>query len=506
LVGHNLVFDLQFLARLGFEPSGKLHDTMLLSRIVYAGEGHQFKHTLAACVERELGEALDKTEQRSDWSAALTPDQLTYAARDVLVLPRLLEALNRKVAEAKLEQTAQIEARCLPAVVWMSARGVAVDRHAWRALVETAEQEAIRLKQEMADLAPITPGEMFAVWNWDSPADMKRLFEAVKVKVEDTADETLAGIDHPIAGLLRKYRERTKRLGTYGVNWLKHVASDGRVYASWKQTGSEAGRMSCADPNMQQLPREKAYRRCVVAPPGRMLVKADYSQIELRIAAKVSGDKALLAAYRDGIDVHRQTAQRVLGKEDVTKDDRQLAKALNFGLVYGMSARGFRLHARGEYGLDLTEEQAESYRNAFFRTYKGLADWHTRVKRLKAAETRTLAGRRRLTPSAPADKTAQDRRRFDSAMDRQRLNTPVQGTGADGLKVALALLWERRGDVPGAFPVLAVHDEIVVECDRDQVERVAAWLKTAMVEAMAPLVEPVRVEVEVQVGCTYGGD
>jgi DNA polymerase-1 len=507
LIGHNLIFDLGFLDRLGFEPSGKIHDTLILSRILYAGEGPQFKHTLAACAPRELGETLDKTEQRSDWSGALTDSQLAYAARDVLVLPRLRDALAKKIAEADLERTAGIEARCLPAVAWMAAHGVAVDRQAWLVLVEQAEQEAAWLKQEMAGLAPVRPNEFFASWNFDSPADLLVLFrDALDFAVKDTSDETLAGLDHPLAGLLRKYREATKRTGTYGRQWLKHIAQDGRVYASWNQTGSEAGRMSCSAPNMQQLPRDRAYRRCIVAPPGRLLIKADYSQIELRIAARVSGDPALLEAYRQGIDVHRQTAQQVLGKEDVTKDDRQLAKALNFGLLYGMGASGFRKHARSEYGLDLTDEQATAYRAAFFRTYRGLAAWHRQVKARKGNETRTLAGRRRLIPSARADKTEKERRRFEAAMDRQRLNTPVQGTGADGLKLALALLWERRDQCPGAFPVLAVHDEIVVEADAAQADAAANWLKQAMMDAMAPLIDPVLVEVEVTVAGTWAGD
>jgi DNA polymerase-1 len=369
---------------------------------------------------------------------------------------------------------------------------VAVDWQAWLCLVEKAEVEAARLKKEMTDLAPTTPGDLFACWNWDSPADVKRLFAALGIEVADTSDETLAGIDRPIAALLRSYREATKRTGTYGRDWLRHVAANGRVYASWKQTGSEAGRMSCSEPNMQQLPRDRAYRRCVAAPPGRVLVKADYSQIELRLAAKVSGDGAMLAAYRQGIDLHRQTAQKVLGKQDVTKDDRQLAKALNFGLLYGMGVARLRQYACTNYGVDLDDEEAKRYRAAFFSAYPGLARWHRQIGQTKdrAIETRTLASRRRLGVSRYTEK----------------LNTPVQGTGADGLKLALALLWERRHQMPGAFPVLAVHDEIVVECDADQADAAAAWLKQAMLDAMAPLIDPVPVEVEVQVGCNWAGD
>jgi DNA polymerase-1 len=328
-------------------------------------------------------------------------------------------------------------------------------------------------------------------WNWDSPEQVKQALEAVDCKVEATDDDTLAKIDSPLAALLRQYRDSRKRCTTYGKDWLQHVASNGRVYANWRQIGAASGRMSCSKPNLQQLPRGH-YRRCFQAPPGRVLVKADYSQIELRIAAKVSGDKNMLAAYQAGEDLHTLTALHVLGVQDVTKDQRQLAKALNFGLLYGMGARGFQSYAKSSYGVVLTEPQAQSYRDAFFNAYPGLRAWHSKVKHAHTRETRTLAGRRRRLK--PED------------YDTLRLNTPVQGTGADGLKGALALLWERRDQASGAFPVLVVHDEIVVECDQGQAEVVAVWLKAAMVEAMVPLIDPVPVEVEVKAARTWGGD
>ena len=310
--------------------------------------------------------------------------------------------------------------------------------------------------------------------------------------VDSTDDDALAAINHPLAQLLRQYREAKKKVTTYGQDWLKHVAPDGRVYPSWKQLGaSSSGRMSCREPNMQQLPRGP-YRQCVVAPPGRVLVKADYSQIELRAAAKITGDKALLEAYQRGEDLHTLTARKVLGVTEVTKQHRQLAKALNFGLLYGMGAARFRDYAQSQYGLTLTEDEAQRYRDAFFDAYPGLRAWHQRVGRTgkKPVDTRTLAGRRRLQVV-----------RFT-----EKLNTPVQGTGADGLKQALALLSERRDQCPGAFPVLVVHDEIVIECDEGQADAAAAWLKSAMIDGMAPLLDPVPVEVEVKVARSWGGD
>jgi DNA polymerase I-like protein with 3'-5' exonuclease and polymerase domains len=488
LVFHNGAFDLSFLTRVGFVP-GVVHDTMLRSQLLAAGTNE--RHTLATCVQRELRRSLDKTEQRSDWSGALTAAQLAYAALDVEVLLPLYRAQQAKLAEVGLAAVARIEERCLPTLVWMARHGVALNRERWQALARAAAEEADRLRPELDRAAPPKPGELFdASWNWDSPGQAMQALTLAGCALEDTADENLAAADHPLAQLLRRYRLARKRATTYGGDWLAHVAPDGRVYPSWRQLGAASGRMSCSSPNMQQLPRGE-YRGCVVAPSRRVLVKADYSQIELRIAAKVSGDRALLEAYQRGEDLHTRTARSVLGIEDVTKQDRQLAKALNFGLLYGMGARGFRAYAKGNYGLDLTEEEAGRYRQAFFNAYPGLAAWHRRVRSRRTTETRTLAGRRRLLN--------------DKTPDTHRLNTPVQGTGADGLKQALALLWERHDQCPGAFPVLAVHDEIVVECDAGRAEVVSAWLRQAMLDGMAPLVEPVPVEVEVKVSANWGG-
>lgn len=489
LVIHNGAFDLAFLARMGFTP-GTVHDTMLLAQLLTAGTGESCK--LAACTERYLARPLDKAEQTSDWSGDLSEEQLAYAATDASVLVPLYRVLIEKIEAAGLQPVAEIECRCLPAVVWMAGRGVALDADAWQHQARAAAEDADRLRTQLQEAAPDRPGALFSDgWNWDSPAQVKEALGLAGCKVDRTADDALAAIDHPLTALIRQYRDAHKRQTTYGSGWLKHVASDGRVYPSWRQLGAESGRMSCSAPNMQQLPRGE-YRRCVRAPAGRVLVKADYSQIELRIAAKVSGDAALLEAYRRGEDLHTRTARSVLNVENVTKQDRQLAKALNFGLLYGMGARGFRQYAKGQYGLDLSEREAGRYRDAFFRSYPGLAAWHRHIRSRHTKETRTLPGRRRLLN--------------DKTPDTQRLNTPVQGTGADGLKLALALLWERREQAPGAFPVLAVHDEIVVEADADKADAVKEWLVRAMMDAMVPMLEPVPVEVEAKVVPTWGGE
>ena len=485
LIGHNLAFDLGFLSRLGFRP-GPVRDTMLLSQILHASARSKgvayVRHGLKDCVERELGAVLDKELQASNWAGTLSAEQLAYAATDVTVLPRLHDVLTAKLTETGLARTADIECAALPCIAWMAQSGVPFDRDRWQALADAAKADVIRIRAELDAAGPERQNGLFAGdWNWDSPEQVKQVFELIGFKVESTDDDILAGIDHPVANLLRNSRDARKRETTYGEEWAsKHVADDGRIYPHWTQIGANSGRMACSSPNMQNLPRG-THRRCFAAPPGRVLVKADYSQIELRIAAKITGDKALLTAYQRGDDLHTLTAKSVLGVTDVTKAHRQLAKAVNFGLLYGMGAKVFRIYAKSNYGVDLTEENAGNYRDAFFRTYPGLRKWH-RSMGDKPVDTRTLVGRRVLRVD-----------RFS-----EKLNLPVQGTGADGLKLALALLWKRRGECPSAVPLLAVHDEIVLEVSEADAAHAAAWLKRCMVDAVAPLLDPVPVEVEVK--------
>jgi DNA polymerase-1 len=491
---HNAGFDLAFLARLGFTPAGAVHCTMLQARLLAAG-GPDFHHcSLKDCAGRELGLDLNKRFQQEDWSGDLTPEMMAYAAQDAQLHRRLYEVQLPKTKEARLGDTLRVEERALPAFVWVARSGVAFDRAAWDSLTEEADQAAQELAARLDAAAPPRPGFLAkeGAWEWDSPQQVMAAFEAAGVPLDCTEDETLATVDHPMAGLLRDYRAARKRVSTYGIDWGKHAAGDGRVYAAWNQLGSVAGRTSCSAPNLQQVPRDPRYRRCFVAPPGRLLVKAGYSQLQLRIAAKVADDRAMLDAYARGEDLHTRTARQITGKADVTKADRQLAKAVNFGLLFGLGAKGLRGYARSNYGLDLTEAEAAQYRRAFFAAYPGLGRWHRRAGASRAKECRTLAGRRRLLDA--------------QTPYTHRLNSPVQGTEADGAKLAMALLWERRDQCPGAFPVLFCHDEIVVETDAAQADAAAAWLKQAMLDGMAPLLDPVPVEVEVRIARTWGGD
>jgi DNA polymerase I len=407
------------------------------------------------------------------------------------------KVLKAKIEEAGLTYVAEIEHRALPAVVWMSSAGVPVDADGWREHARKTEAEAARLENELKVLAPEHPDGK--AWNFGSPQQVRKAANLLGVDLPDTKDETLAFYAEKLEFIaaLRNYRKVSKLANTYGAAWLENgYHKDGRIYASWRQLRAATGRMACDHPNLHNIPRSGFLRNYVRAPEGRVFVVADYSQIELRIAAKVSGDKEMLSAFAEGRDLHTLTAQSLTGTEEVSGDDRKLAKAVNFGLLYGMGAKGLRAYALRSYGVEMSMAEAALYRRRFFETYPGLKRWHERERRawLRGdTETRTLTGRRRM----------------DIERLTNRLNAPVQGTGADGLKLALTLLWERRGECPSAVPVLVCHDEAVVECDAEQAAGAKAWLEKAMIGGMDAVMNSagkarVPVEVEARIARSWG--
>jgi DNA polymerase-1 len=220
-----------------------------------------------------------------------------------------------------------------------------------------------------------------------------------------------------------------------------------------------------------------------------MLVKADFSHIELHVAARLANHDKLLERLDANHDVHRQTAAEVLnvGVDDVTSDQRQLGKTLNFGLLNGISAEAFLAYAESTGGLTLSREDAARYRSEWLSAHKPIADWQRRVGK-QGGEIYTHFGRRRL----PATKKT------------QRINFPIQAGTADGFKSALARLWEDRDRFPSAYPVLAIHDEFVVECDEEETDEVSAWLKRTMIDGMEAGTG-VRPHVEVTGGRTWAG-
>jgi DNA polymerase-1 len=503
LVFHNAKFDIKMLRAAGLPwPTAPLFDTMLAAQLLGASAerppaGH---YTLEAVGKRHLDLALDKTLQKSDWRGALTPAQICYAARDADVTLQLTPVLQQALADAGLERVAAVEFACVLALAWLEMAGAPIDAQRWRDRAMLAEHQAQALEAELHALLHQSRNGCSQLFpegiNWRSTPQVLKLLQHRGHAVPNTASETLGALvdADPVIRALLQWRESDKRARTYGLAWLKkHVHPvTGRVHADYHQLGSVAGRMSCTAPNFQNLPRSAGYRGSIAAAPGSCVVKTDYSQIELRIAALLAQDAAMLQAYHAGEDLHIATAARILGvaPAQVTKKHRPLAKSVNFGLIYGMGAKTLQQKAWKDYGVIMALDEAEHYRQRFFEAYPDLRRWQRTTGDSPAPDSRTLLGRRRSGVT-----------RFT-----ERLNTPVQGSGADGFKLALATLFAHRHEVPDARLIAVIHDEIVAECPMEAAEATAQWLQRHMTAAMSEVVDhAVPVVVETSVGQDWAG-
>jgi DNA polymerase-1 len=262
------------------------------------------------------------------------------------------------------------------------------------------------------------------------------------------------------------YRTQQRRASSYADRLVAAVHPvTGRLHPRLLQLGASAsGRMSCSQqPNVQGLPRDKRYRGCIRPADNRhVIVKADYASIELRIAAQLSRDQRLIEAFQRGDDVLALTAQLVLGAgTEVTSAQRQYAKALAYGSIYGAGPETLRRSALKGYQVVLDVAKARGLQEKFFATYPGLKRWQRSHGSPGIEHSRTLAGRRRLNVWSYS----------------QKLNSPVQGSGADGLRNSLGLLWQHRDEAPASAKiVLIVHDEVTLECHRDDAPAAADWL------------------------------
>jgi DNA polymerase-1 len=493
LVGHNIAFDLRFAWSVGLTvPHGRnLFDTMVAGQLLDAGIFPQKSHSLQAMAAEYMRLDISKEQRLTDWSGTLTKDQLIYAAQDAAVLLPLHQILTKKLHEAQLERVMRLEMRCLPGMVWLTMSGMPIDPDAWTQLAMKYKEEVDKLEYALADLTNTHDLFGWSQVNWRSPDQVLQMFRRRGVRIEDTKDETLSALasrGDELAEMLLTYREKVKRRDTYGMTWLeKHVSPDNRVYADYRQLEAVTGRMSCANPNLQNIPRDPVYRACFRPVDGRSFTIGDYSQIELRICVEITQDPAGMQAYCvDKTDLHMTTAQLILGS--TTKEARQVAKSLNFGLIFGSGAETLQAYALKTFGVNLSLEEATKLRNEWRRTYAGIVRWQRSIKEGVEA-VRTLSGRRRLG--------------VDSYT--MKLNTPVQGTGVDGLKAAIALAYERRNQIPSsAMLVGVIHDEMVFECDDKDAEELAYWQQKQMEEGMQSFLKVVPVEAEAKVAATWG--
>ncbi|XKE45866.1 DNA polymerase I [Halomonas organivorans] len=503
-LGQNLKYDISVLARHGIEVAGPLQDTMLES---YVLDSTATRHDMDSLALKYLGEKTVSFEDIAGKGAKqLTFNQValeqaaSYACEDVDVTLRLHHELRPRVeAEGRLASVLdELELPLIRVLSRMERGGVALD-------VERLHAQSRELGQRIGELEAQAHELAGREFNLGSPKQLGQiLFEEQKIPVikktpkgaPSTAEAVLEelALDYPLPKVIMEHRGLSKLRSTYTDKLPKLVnKATGRLHTSYHQAVTATGRLSSSDPNLQNIPirteEGRRIRQAFVARPGYRIVAADYSQIELRIMAHLSGDKGLLDAFAADRDIHAATAAEVFGValDKVSGEQRRSAKAINFGLIYGMSAWGLSRQ------LHLERNQAQTYIDRYFDRYPGVARYMERI-RAQAAEdgfVETVFGRRLYLPEI----RAQNRARRQGA-ERTAINAPMQGTAADIIKRAMIDVdaWLAGGDID-AMMVMQVHDELVFEVAEDAVEAFIPEVKKRM-QAAAELDVALIVEAE----------
>lgn len=497
-VAHNAKFDGKWVKHhLGVDVGG-FFDTLLASQLIAAGDQDR-RHSLAEVVSFFLGQELDKTQQVSDWSAAeLSHSQVEYAARDAATMLPLREKVWEKLNTDGLDKTAKLEFDCVMPVAAMEQNGFYLDRGRWLEQLEKVKKIQAKLADELQDLlsAGVAQASLFgrAEINLDSQAQVTDALKNLGVPVPESTRgwqlQPLAN-DYPVIAKLLEYRSVAKGLTSFGENILEFIKPQtGRIHSDFRQIGAPTGRFSCSNPNLQQIPHGEEYRRAFIAPEGKKLIVADYSQIELRILADFSADENFINAFISGADFHATTAAQVFNvkPEDVSSEQRSFAKRLNFGVVYGIGASRFAMMT----GVSQTE--AENIMRRYFATYRRLDAWLREAgqKVIKERVSRTASGRMYRFRFDETDRQA------IAGARRNGMNFPIQGSSADILKRSLRLLHDSMMGTSAKL-VNIVHDEIIVEVDASESEVTAQRLEKAMVSAGEEYVKKVPVKVDVKI-------
>ncbi|MBI0278145.1 DNA polymerase I [Hafnia alvei] len=504
-VGQNLKYDQGVMARYGIELKGIAFDTMLESYDLDSVAG---RHDMDSLAERHLNhKTITFEEIAGKGKSQLTFNQIAleqaapYAAEDADVTLQLhLKLWPQLEKEAGLKKVfTDIDMPLVPVLSRMERTGVLIDSHI---LGKHSQELAIRL-DELEKKAHEAAGEPF---NLSSPKQLQAiLFEKQKLPVvkktpggaPSTNEEVLAelaeqGFELPT--IILEHRGLAKLKSTYTDKLPQMInGATGRVHTSYHQAVTATGRLSSSDPNLQNIPvrndEGRRIRQAFIAPQGYKIVAADYSQIELRIMAHLSGDKGLLTAFAAGKDIHRATAAEVFGLalEDVTGEQRRSAKAINFGLIYGMSAFGLARQ------LNIARGEAQRYMDLYFERYPGVLEYMERTRQQAAEQgyVETLDGRRLYLPEIHSRNGMRRK-----AAERAAINAPMQGTAADIIKRAMIAVdaWLLEQKEPLVRMIMQVHDELVFEVHESIIDQTVEKVRELM-EKSLELAVPLKVDV-----------
>ncbi|WP_168391031.1 DNA polymerase I [Acinetobacter indicus] len=495
-IGHHLKYDAHVLENHGIHLQGWYFDTMLASYVLNSVATRHGMDDVARLYLSHLTTTYEqiagKGAKQKTFNQIEIETAAHYAAEDAHVTYRLYEVLNEKLQRhPELSNLLHhIEMPVARVLTQMEENGIKLDLNFLDQLGVEFSNTMLQLEQQIIELA----GQPF---NVSSPKQVGEiLFEKLGIKggkktatgQYSTSESILEKIEHPIASLIVEYRGLSKLKSTYTDGLQKQAnSSSHRVHTSYHQALTATGRLSSTDPNLQNIPVRmdigRQIRKAFIAPEGRVLLAADYSQIELRLMAHFSQDDALVDAFNHGQDVHRRTAAEVLNiaLEDVTPDQRRQAKAVNFGLLYGMSEFGLIRQ------LGFTREESQNYIKQYFQRYPGIYEYMQRTRQvaLEQGFVETLTGRRLYTPDIDARNMM-----VRKAAERAAINAPLQGSAADIIKMAMVEV-DKMLPRDQAKMLLQVHDELVFEVNADVADELAPKLAEVMqsvIELSVPLV------------------
>ncbi|WP_333664331.1 DNA polymerase I [Acinetobacter guillouiae] len=498
-IGHHLKYDAHIFENHGIHLQGWYFDTMLASYVLNAVTTRHGMDDVARVYLSHLTTTFEQVAGKGAKQKTFNQIEIEtaghYAAEDAHVTYRLYEVLERKLKEIPklINILHHIEMPVASVLATMEENGIELDLSFLDQLSVDFANTIQNLENQIIEIA----GESF---NVGSPKQVGEvLFEKLGLKggkktatgQYSTSEAVLEKIDHPITELIIEYRGLTKLRSTYTEALVKQANPEThRVHTSYHQALTATGRLSSTDPNLQNIPiREeigRQIRKAFIAPQGRVLLAADYSQIELRLMAHFSQDDALVDAFQNGQDVHRRTASEVLGValENVTSDQRRQAKAVNFGLLYGMSEFGLIRQ------LGFTREESQNYIKQYFHRYPGIYEYMQRTRQvaLEQGFVETITGRRLYTPDIDARNMM-----VRKGAERAAINAPLQGSAAEIIKMAMI---EVNKILPQdqAKLLLQVHDELVFEVDEAIADQLAAQIKDVM-QKVVTLSVPLVVEV-----------
>jgi len=499
----NAVFDMKVLKLARGYYLRSIYDTMLVEQLLNLGLIGR-KADLASLVFKYLGLIMNKepSETFVDYNQKFQPYQLEYAANDVLVLNEIMDAQLSQIKEHGFEDVCRLEFEFTIPMCEMELNGVLIDSDMWTDMMSYIAEDRDAIHVKLSDFMNSKEDQVTLfdtpVVNLDSPIQLKRALAKCGINVKDTNVGTLSNFkDVPFIKDLLDYRKAQKLVSTYGQALLDRINPiTGRLHTRFKQMVS-TGRMSSSDPNLQNIPKKQKYRSGFVAKEGYVLVKADMSGAELRILGNVSADPIFVDSYARGIDLHTRTASEMFDvhMDKVDSSMRNAAKAVNFGLCYGLTKYGLSRR------LEISEDEAQDMINRYFVRYKGVKNYLDKSGRdgVRKRYSSTISGRKRFYNLPPVSDP--DYKRQAMSVERQSKNAAIQGANADTIKQSMVYLVDRlEKSGYDAKLILTVHDEVVIECLKEQRYEVADLVCKSLIDGFGRYFSLIPMETDALIG------